>query len=119
MRKVIYFNAGTVADFVVPESLFEQFSRHMPIEKRYSEDEIRKAQKVLEAFMTQGGAMAGPNERLAACFIWNFFNTNPEKERHIDGDIMIVDLKGDGNTIEYASPDDVDMREEKNQQTQC
>ncbi len=110
MRTVSYFFGGSVADFQVPDDLFEQFSRHMPYERRYSETEIQKAQKVLEAYMKRGAAGdASPNEILAACYVWNYLNTNPDPEHHIEGPIMIVDLKGDGEYIEYASPDDVDM----------
>lgn len=110
MRTVTYFFGGTVADFLVPDDLFDQFSRHMPFDKRYAETEIQKAQKVLETFMGRGGSQAGPSELLAACYVWNYFNTNPDPEQVIEGTIMIVDLNGDGRYIEYASPDDVDMR---------
>lgn len=115
MKTVTYFFGGTVADITVPEDLFEQFSEHMPFDRKYSEDEIQKAQKVLEAFMMRGAGEPGPNELLAACYVWNYFNTNPEEESHIAGDIMIVDLEGDGNYIEYASPEDVGIVPKKDE----
>ena len=109
MKKVIYFLGGTVADFAIPEERFEEFSKHVKWEIRHSEAELDKARLVLERFVGQGDGTSGPLEMAAACFVWSFFNTNPEDEKYIKGDIVIVDLRGDGATVEYASAADIQV----------
>ena len=112
MRKIIYFRGGTVADFVIPEDRFEAFTTHASPDVVHSEDDLGKARAVLEAFVManpDADAAATDQEILAACFVWNFFNSHPKDHMSIKGDVMIVDLTGDGATIEYASVDDVPL----------
>ena len=112
MKKVTYFLGGTVADFTIPEDRFEEFSRHLKWEVRHSEPDLDKARLVLERFVRQGEGASGRLELAAACFVWSFFNTNPEDEKYIKGDIVIVDLKGDGATVEYAAAADIQVAPE-------
>lgn len=112
MRKVVYFCGGSVADFVIPDDRFEAFTDHMAPGVIHSEDDLGKARAVLEAFLTdnpKADAPATDLEILAACFVWNFFNSHPKEDMSIQGDVIIVDLSGDGATIEYASVDDVPL----------
>ncbi|TCS60370.1 hypothetical protein [Varunaivibrio sulfuroxidans] len=113
MRKVTYFSAGTVADFTIPDDRFQEFLKSEGQFERYGEDDLTKARDVLDAFMARARATAdahhGGAEILAACFIWNFFNTNPEEERLITDDIVIIDLDGDLNTVEYAAARDIQI----------
>ncbi|MDH5749385.1 MAG: hypothetical protein OEY85_08740 [Rhodospirillales bacterium] len=110
MRKVIYFLGGTVADFDIPDDRFDEFSKHSKRDARHSEDDLGKARRKLEAFVQSNAETgAGPEEILAACFIWNFFNTHADDNLYIKGDVVIVDLNGDGETIEYASVNDIQL----------
>lgn len=112
MRKVIYFLGGSVADFVIPDDRFEAFSAHAAPEVIHSEDDLGKARTVLETFLTENPEADAPAtdlEILAACFVWNFFNSHPKEDMSIKGDVIIVDLSGDAATIEYASVDDVPL----------
>jgi len=110
MRKVIYFNGGTVADFAIPDDRFNDFTSQVNPKTLHSEDDLGLARAALANFMKgEENAEISAQEILAACFVWNFFNTHLEDHLHIDGDIMIVDLEGDGETIEYASVNDVQL----------
>ncbi|MEO5336774.1 MAG: hypothetical protein H7841_07770 [Magnetospirillum sp. WYHS-4] len=110
MRTVCCFIAGVMADFAIPDDRFAEFSRHVPYKVQRAEAELHKARAVLLAFTERDSRTpAGPGEILAACFVWNYFNTHPEDEQHIEGDIIIVDLDGSGETIEYAAIGDVDV----------
>ena len=109
MRKVLYFHSGTVADFAIPDDRYEEFSKHVKWDLRYSEGELDKARKILGRFVTAGGENAGPGEIAAACFVWQFFNTTTEDAKYIKGDIVIVDLSGDGSTIEYVAADEIQI----------
>ncbi len=110
MRKVIYYCGGDVADFPIPDGRFEDFIKHLKWEARHSEDDLTKARFVLEAVVKQGAPASTPPEALAAaCFVWNYFNTHEEDEYYIKGDIIIIDLNGDGATIEYASVNDIEL----------
>ncbi|NQU57544.1 MAG: hypothetical protein HQ513_09925, partial [Rhodospirillales bacterium] len=107
-RKITYFYAGVVADFIIPEDRFDDFSLAIGLDKSHSEDEIQKAQGVLGAFVA--GATeeaAGPEQILAACYIWNYFNTHPVDDKHIEGDVVIIDLEGNGVHIDYAAASDI------------
>ncbi|MCP5368741.1 MAG: hypothetical protein H6907_18850 [Hyphomicrobiales bacterium] len=110
MRTVIYFQGGTVADFAIPDDRFDAVVANLPWERRYAEDDLKMAQGALDAFLRAGTGAAGPQEVAAAAFLWNFFNTNPDPDRVIEGDIIVVDLAGDGETIEYASTADVPLK---------
>ena len=110
MRTVSYFLAGDVADFRIPADRFDDFDRNMPFDRRHSESDLDMARMVLQSFLEAGRERIGPQEVLAACFVWNFFNTHPDDGGRIDGDVLIVDLHGGGGTVEYASPGDVELR---------
>lgn len=110
MRKITYFHAGTVADFNIPEERFREFSKAIGLGRAHSEDEILKAREVLGVFVAAADdSPAGPEQILAACFIWNYFNSHPLDDRHIEGDIVIVDLDGDGVNIDYAAAADISI----------
>ncbi len=113
-RQVSYFCGGTVADFVIPDDLFRDFSRHVNPDLQYDEGELDKGRRVLEAFTTRGEDLgAGAAEIAAACFVWNFFNTNPDDGNVITGNVVIIDLEGDGQHVEYASAADVELVAER------
>jgi len=117
MRNVTYFSAGLVADFAISDQAFDKFLKDLnEAEKeidRYGEDDLMKARTILDNFMARAqqdeAIEQGPGEVLAACFIWNFFNTNPDASRVITGDIVIVDLDGTLTTVEYASVNDLQI----------
>lgn len=110
MRKVTYFQAGVVADFVIPDDRYQEFAKGIGLDKAHSEDEIQKAREALGNFVAAGeGRSAGPEQTLAACYIWNFFNTHPDDEMHIEGDVVIIDLDGDGGNIDYAAAGDIQI----------
>lgn len=110
MRKIIYFFGGTVADFDIPDDRFDDFTTQAKPETLHSEDDLGLARGVLANFLkSDENTEVGAEEILAASFVWNFFNTHMEDHLHIDGDVMIVDLAGNGETIEYASVNDVQL----------
>lgn len=120
MRKVTYFSAGLVAEFAVTDPAFDKFLTDLDdaageIEP-YGEPDLMKARTILDNFLararTDEDIEQGPGEVLAASYIWNFFNTHPDPMRIIEGDIVIVDLDGSLNTVEYASANDVQMAHE-------
>lgn len=116
MRKVVFYLGGTVADFAIPGDRFDEFSRVMPWERRHADDDLAKAREVLAAFVRKSrdapDARIGPNEILAACFVWNYFNTHSEDRRHIEGDVLIVDMHGDGMSIDYMPADQANLTRE-------
>lgn len=105
MRKVVFYLGGTVADFAIPGDRFDEFSRLMPWDRSHAADDLAKAREVLAAFVRRSketsGLKVGSNETLAACFIWNYFNTHPEDHQHIEGDVLVVDMHGDGTAVDY------------------
>jgi len=115
MRNVTYFSAGLVADFAISDQAFDKFlidlNEAAKIIDRYGESDLMKARTLLDNFMARAqqdeSIEQGPGEILAACFIWNFFNTNPNPSRVITGDIVLVDLDGTLTTVEYASAKDL------------
>ena len=108
MRKITYFQAGVVADFTIPEDRFEEFAKGIGQDKAHLEDELQKAREVLGIFVDSGkDGTSGPEETLAACYVWNFFNTHPEDAMHIAGDVVIIDLDGDGHNIDCAAAGDI------------
>ncbi len=120
MRKVTYFSNGLVSDFIITDAAFDKFLVDLEgatgeIE-RYGEDDLMKARSLLDGFMARAQEDEtidqGPGEVLAACYIWNFFNTNPDVSRVIEGDIVIVDLDGTLNTVEYASVKDIQIAQD-------
>ena len=120
MRKVTYFSAGLVAEFAVTDPAFDKFLADLDeaagMIEPYGEPDLMKARTLLDNFMMRArddeDIEQGPGEVLAASYIWNFFNTNPNPARVIEGDIVIVDLDGTLNTVEYASAHDVQMGRE-------
>jgi len=114
MRTVTFFLNGVVADFKIPDDRFDAFSKHIDWDTRYQEDELHKARKVLAAAVSQGlDVNAGDEEALAACYVWNYFNSHPEAEKHIEGDILIIDMDGDGENIDFAATKDVQLVREQ------
>ena len=117
MRKVSYFSGGLVADFLLTDQTFDKFLEDLADAEgeieRYGQKDLMRARALLDDFMfcarQDENIDQGVGEMLAACYIWNFFNTNPNKSRVIKGDIIIIDLAGDLNTVEYASANDVQM----------
>jgi len=117
MRNVAYFSGGLVADFAISDAAFDKFLADLKEADKeidgYSEDDLMTARTLLDNFMAVAqndeSIEQGPGEVLAASFIWNFFNTNPDASQVIEGDLVIVDLDGTLNTVEYASAKDVQI----------
>lgn len=117
MRNVTYFSGGLVADFAISDAAFEKFLAYLEEAKGeidgYGEDDLMTARTILDNFMAAAwrdeDIEQGPGEVLAACFIWNFFNTNPDAAQVISGDIVIVDFDGTLTTVEFASAADVKL----------
>lgn len=117
MRKVSYYSGGLVAEFAITDKSFDKFLVDLEDAageiERYGEDDLMKARTLLDNFMLRArddeDVEQGPGEVLAACFIWNFFNTNPNADHMITGDIVVVDVDGSLNTVEYASVNDVQI----------
>lgn len=115
MRKVSYYSGGLVAEFAISDSAFEKFLGYLHEAKSeidaYGEDDLMTARSLLDNFMARAqqdeDIDQGPGEVLAACFIWNFFNTHPDAAQVIEGDIVIVDLDGTQTMVEYASASEV------------
>ena len=116
MRKVVFYFGGTVADFAIPGDRFDEFSRAMPWDRRHAKDDLAKTREVLAAFVRRSRESAdlqvGPNEILAACFVWNYFNTHPEDRQHIEGDVLVVDMHGDGTAVDYMSAAEANLVQE-------
>ena len=118
MRKVSYYSGGLVAEFAISDQAFEKFLADLKeaegIIERYGEADLMKARTLLDNYMLRArddeAAEQGPGEVLAACYIWNFFNTNPQPNRVITGDIILVDVDGSLTTVEYASVNDIQLR---------
>lgn len=117
MRKVSYFSAGLVADFAISDQAFDKFLGYLADAEgeidAYGENDLSTARTILDNFMAAAqqdeDIDQGPGEVLAACFIWNFFNTHPDGARMIEGDIVVVDYDGMFGMVEYASAKDVKL----------
>lgn len=117
MRKVTYYSGGLVADFIIWDQAFKKFMTDLEQAKGeiepYGEADLIKARTILDTFMLNArddeNIGQGPGEVLAACFIWNFFNTHPQANRVILGDIVLVDLDGSLHTVEYVSVNDIQV----------
>jgi len=117
MRNVTYFSAGLVAEFAISNQAFDKFLKDLSEAEEqidaYGEGDLSTARTLLDNFMARAqqdeNIEQGPGEVLGACFIWNYFNTNPNASRVISGDIVIVDLDGTLSTVEYASANDVQI----------
>lgn len=120
MRKVTYYSGGLVADFAISDKAFAKFLEDLEDAageiERYGENDLMKARTLLDNFMMRAredeDIDQGPGEVLGACYIWNFFNTNPQPDRVISGDIVIVDVDGSLNAVEYASVSDIQVSHE-------
>lgn len=118
MRKVTYFSGGLVAEFAVTDPAFEKFLADLKDAAGeidpYGEGDLMKARTLLDNFMIRArddeDIEQGPGEVLAASYVWNFFNTHPHANRMISGDIVIVDVDGSLNTVEFVSVNDVHMK---------
>lgn len=103
-----------MADFAISDKAFDKFlidlAEAAQIIDPYAESDLMTARTLLDNFMTSAQfdetIDQGPGEVLAACFIWNFFNTHPDAARVIEGDIMIVDLDGTLSCVEFVSAQD-------------
>jgi hypothetical protein len=117
VRNVSYFSGGLVADFAISDVAFDKFLTDLAEAKNiidgYGEGDLMKARTLLDNFMIRAhqdeSVDQGPGEVLAACFIWNFFNTNPNPARVIEGDIVLIDLDGTLSTVKYVSAKDVQI----------
>ncbi len=115
MRNVRYFSGGLVAEFAITDESFEKFLVQLDeaegVIDGYSEDDLMKARNILDNFMMRAqqddSVEQGVGEMLAASFIWNYFNTNPDASQVIEGDILIFDLDGTLTTVEFTSVNDV------------
>lgn len=113
MRKVVYYHGGVVADFPVPDEIYDVFAtRFMEMTAGAGED-LEKARRVLRRAMDrlpddEVHAATGHNEVVAACYIWHYFNTTDE-DTHIDGDILVADVEGDDQDIAYLPLADVEL----------
>ncbi|MCW8915654.1 MAG: hypothetical protein OQK24_07345 [Magnetovibrio sp.] len=117
MRTVRYFSGGLVADFAITDVSFDKFLAELKeaeeIIDGYGEDDLMKARTILDTFMASAqhdeSIEQGVGEVLAASFIWNYFNTNPDASIVIEGDILIFDMDGTLSTVEFASVNDVQL----------
>ena len=117
MRKVTYYSGGLVADFIISDQAFEKFLTYLEeaagVIDPYGEGDLMKARTLLDNFMLRArddeDVDQGPGEVLAACYIWKFFNTHPDANRVISGDIVMLDLDGSLHTVEYASTNDFQL----------
>lgn len=121
MRNVTYFSAGLVAEFAISDQAFNKFLTYLGEAEneidRHGEDDLMKARTLLDMYMARAleaeNINQGPGEVLAASFIWNFFNTNPDASKVIEGDIVIVDLDGTLNTSKYVSANDIQLADKE------
>ncbi|MBW7852283.1 MAG: hypothetical protein H3C38_17445 [Rhodospirillales bacterium] len=118
MRKVTYYYGGVVADFMIPDTLYDAFAERVVELRAGAGEDLEKARRVLAramaAFARDEAADAlGDNERIAACYVWHYFNTTDEETR-IEGDVLIADQHGDGEEVAYMPLADVELvREEE------
>lgn len=116
MRKVVYYHDGVVADFGIADELYTAFAERTVEVKVGPGEDLEKAQRVLGGFVRRAideGAQPamGHAEAVAACYIWHYFNTTDEETR-IEGDVLLVDLKGDESEITYMALADAQLVEE-------
>ncbi len=116
MRKVVYFYGGNVADFPIPDELYDAFKERAVELSAGPGEHLEPArlvlQKVMEEFSSNGEAQQmGENEALAACYIWHYFNTTDEETR-IDDDILIVDADGESQDVQYVPLSEVELVQE-------
>lgn len=117
MRKVVYFYGGHVADFSIPDELYDAFAeRSVELSAgpgEHLEPARQVLQNVMEEFSATGEARPmGESEVVAACYIWHYFNTTDEQTR-IEDDILIVDADGESKDVQYVPLSEVDLVQEE------
>ena len=110
MKRISYFHKDMILDFDIEDARYDEFLSHLKPEVRHSDAELGKARAVLGAYVALDEDRApGPVELLAACYVWDYFHTNADASKRIDGAVVIVDLAGDEQTIEYADEADLNL----------
>ena len=110
MRSVVYFRAGTVADFSISDERFDMFGATLSTDIQFDEHELDKARQVLGTFMGKAAETPyGAQQEVAACFVWNYFNGHPDADKRLAGDIIILDPQGDGSAIQFAPVSEIEM----------
>ncbi|MBF0095220.1 MAG: hypothetical protein HQL34_11855 [Alphaproteobacteria bacterium] len=113
MRRITYFHGGMILDFDIEDARYDDFTARLKPELRHSDAELGKAQGALGAYVAGDEDRApGPREMAAACYVWDFFHTHPDASKRIDGVVVIVDLAGNGETIEYAAESDLNFAQD-------
>lgn len=116
MRRVVYYHAGLVADFGIPDELYVAFAERSGSIPGEPGADLERARKLLEQVMRDvasgGEGKAGENEAIAACYIWHHLNHTIEEDGRIEGDILVADEEGDGENITYMPLADVDLVED-------
>ncbi len=117
MKRVVYYHAGLVADFGIPDDLYVAFAERAGSIPGEPGAELEKARKVLERVMRDASAggegKIGDNEAVAACYIWHHLNNTIEEDGRIEGDVLVADEEGEGENITYMPLDDVDLVEDE------
>ena len=115
MKRVVYYHAGLVADFGIPDELYVAFAERAGSIPGVPGADLEKARKVLERVMREasagGDGKVSENEALAACYIWHHLNNTIEEDGRIEGDVLIADEEGDGENITFMPLADVDLVE--------
>jgi hypothetical protein len=116
MKRVVYYHAGLVADFGVPDELYVAFAERAASIPGDPDAELEKARKVLSRFMAAAAdgdeRVMGDNEAVAACYIWHHLNHVISDDGRIDGDVLIADEEGEGDNITYMPLADVELVED-------
>lgn len=117
MKRVVYYPAGLVADFAIPEDLYVAFAERAGSIPGEPGADLDKARKILERVMREaasgGEGKVGENEAIAACYIWHHMNNTIEEDGRIEGDVLIADEEGDGQDITFMPLADVDLVEDQ------
>jgi hypothetical protein len=104
VKRVVYFKAGVVADFEIDDEDYDSFTEQL--KEAPSPDDaglLEHSRQVLDSCIREAeeGVM-GDEERAAACYLWHYFNDNTDPAASIDGDVIVIDEKGDGSDVRYA-----------------
>lgn len=103
MRKVVYFHAGTVADFSIEDEDYDIFVGQLHSGEAVGDRALLdQARKTLETCLTLDQGEADEMVIAAAAFIWRHFNEATDEARRIDGDIIVIDETGEGRDVHYA-----------------
>lgn len=116
MKRVVYYHAGLVADFGIPDGLYVAFAERAGSIPGEPGADMEKARKVLERVMREAAAggegKVTENESVAACYIWHHLNNTIAEDGRIEGDVLIADEEGEGENITYMPLADVDLVED-------